>query len=88
MQAAFEGNYGRSEIKAKLDEAMRLYELLPIDENNYQAAGRVLAYLRTKVGVSEMAILDYMIYSHGDAVKLDFAGAATFAAVLAKGEKK
>ena len=81
MEVAFIGNPSRAAIKARMDQAMRLYGL-PITEDNYSRAASVLVVMRKEHGQSEMAILDYMIRSHVPGVSLDFPDAAALSAVF------
>ena len=71
MAIAFEGNYSRSAIKARIDEAMRLYGL-ELTRDNYSRAGSVLVSLRKEFGPDEIDILDHMIRSHVEGVNIDF----------------
>ncbi|HEX2207571.1 MAG TPA: hypothetical protein VHG93_07795 [Longimicrobium sp.] len=83
---AFVGNPARTEIKSRMDVALRLYGLQPTEEN-YSRAGSVLVTLRKQNGTPEMAILDYMIRSHVDGVNLSFPEGAAIASVfLATGD--
>ena len=87
MEVAFIGTPRQSVIKARLDEAMRLYGT-PITEENYSRAGSALVTLRQEFGPSEMDILDYMIRSYVAGVNIDFPGMAGLsAAALAAGDR-
>lgn len=91
MVLAFEGGYSRAQIKASLDEAMKLYELPPTNEN-YSRAGSALVSLRKfaqdrgcMFKCNEMTILDYMIRSHVPGAAMSFpdaAGIATTALIV------
>jgi hypothetical protein len=84
---AFVGHPTRTEIKSRLDVALRLYGLQSIEEN-YSRAGSALVVLRKQNGTPEMAILDYMIRSHVEGVNLSFPDAAAIASVmLATGDR-
>jgi hypothetical protein len=78
---AFVGNHSRAEIKQSMDRAMSLYGL-ELTEDNYSRAGSVLVALQGKNGTAEMAILDYMIRSHVEGVRLSFGEAAALASVF------
>jgi hypothetical protein len=84
---AFVSNPTRTEIKSRLDVALRLYGLQPTEEN-YGRAASALVTLRKQNGTAEMAILDYMIRSHVDRVNLSFPEGAAIASVfLAAGDR-
>jgi hypothetical protein len=84
---AFDGGYSAEEIKARLDEVLRLYNV-PITEENYLRAGSALVTLRKTNGVSEMRILDHMIRSHVAGVTLTFPqGAAISATAILAGDR-
>ena len=80
IEVAFEGGYGRAQIKSKLDAAMALYGL-PINEENYGRAGSVLVTMRKENGIEEMRILDHMIRSHVPGINIDFPSAAAISTV-------
>ncbi|MPZ23304.1 MAG: hypothetical protein GEU28_07125 [Dehalococcoidia bacterium] len=75
MELAFDGGYGRAEIKRVIDEAMLLYGL-PLSEGNYSRAGSVVVALSNEFGFEEMDILRYMIRSYVPGVEVSFADAA------------
>ena len=81
MTVAFEGNYSREQIKARMDQAMTLYGL-PITEENYGRASSVLIDMRQQNGVQEMKILNYMVRSHVPGVNVTFPEGAALAAVF------
>lgn len=81
MELAFEGDFSRSQIKARLDRAMQLYKL-PITSENYSRAGSTLVALRKHIGPREMDILDYMIRSHVAGVNMSFPDAAGLSAAF------
>lgn len=70
MQAVFEGNYSRAEIKNKLDSVMFLYGV-PITETNYKKYGSGLCYASDKSGYREMDILDAMLKVDKTSLALD-----------------
>ncbi len=87
MEIAFEGNYSKDQIKARLDRAMDLYGVAKTAEN-YSRAGSVLVALRKEIGPREMDILDHMIRSYVPGVAIDFPKAAGLsAAFLAVGDR-
>src|SRR5262245_11771184 len=57
-EIAFVGGHTHAEIKARLDETMKLYGL-PTTEDNYSRAGSTLIALRKANGTPEMTILDH-----------------------------
>lgn len=79
MVLAFKGGYTRSQIKARLDQAMQLYGL-PLTSEHYSRAGSSLVVMRKESGFSEMEILDYMIRSHVPGVAIEFPQMAAWAA--------
>lgn len=85
MELVFRGNYTKSQIKKRLDKAMKLYKL-EITKENYSRAGSVLVTLRKETGQKEMDILNYMIKSYVPNVKLDFPDAASLSAIFLKYE--
>lgn len=74
-EIAFVGGHTQAEIKARLDEALKLYGL-PLTDENYSRAGSSLVALRKANGTPEMSILDHMIRSHVPGVNVTFPSAA------------
>ena len=81
IEIAFEGNYARSQIQQRVDEAMKLYNVPKTDEN-YSRVGSVLVALRKETGQHEMDILDYMIKSYVPGVTMSFPDAAAISATF------
>lgn len=81
MEIAFEGNFSQSQIKARLDRAMQLYNF-PITNENYSRAGSSLVALRKQFGPREMDILSHMIRSHVPGANLSFPDAAGVSAAF------
>lgn len=79
----FEGSPSTGDVKAQFDRALTLYGETPSEEM-YNRAASTLVALRQNTGVAEMKILDYMIRSHVEDVKLTFPEAAAFAATFLK----
>lgn len=78
MEVAFEGDYSRAAIEARMREAMDLYDLAWTEDNRSRAASALVA-LRRESGIEEMRILDYMICSHVPEADIRFGEAAAFA---------
>lgn len=81
MVVAFNGNYSRDAIEARLREAMDAYGLAWTEDNRSRAAS-VLVTMRREHGIEEMRILDYMICSHVPGMNMHFSEAAALAAVF------
>lgn len=73
MEIAFIGSPSKEKIKEKLDLALQFYST-DITEENYSRAASSLIALRkeSKVGVTEMEILDYMIGSYVEGTNMSF----------------
>lgn len=85
MEIAFEGDYSRSQIQQRVDEAMTLYKV-PKTDDYYSRVGSVLIVLRKETGQQEMVILDYMISSFTSGVEISFPEAAGLAAAFLQTE--
>ena len=83
MELAFVGNYTQTQIKTRLERAMRLYGV-EVTEENRSRAGSALVTARKDSGYSEMEILNYMICSHVPGVRMQFGGAAGLAGAMLK----
>lgn len=79
MEVAFIGGHSRTEIKARMDKVMPLYNL-PITEENYERAGSSLVALRKETGVAEIAILQCMSEMHVDGLNMQFPSSAALCA--------
>ena len=88
MEVAFDGHPSRARIKTRLDLALT-QSGHPLTEENYSRAGSVLVALRKRnTGLTEMAILDYMIRSHVPGPTMSFAERAGLsAAFMAVGDR-
>jgi hypothetical protein len=86
-ELAFVGGHTRQQIKQGLDRALPLYGLQVTNEN-YSRAASTLVALRKSNGVPEMTILDHMIRSHVEGVKLSFPEAAGLSASFLKAGDK
>ena len=74
-ESVFDGRNTRTEIKARLDEALTLYGL-PTTADNYSRAASTLVVLRKANGTPEMTILARMIRSRVPGMKISFPEAA------------
>jgi hypothetical protein len=86
-ELAFVGGHTRQQIQQGLDRVLPLYGL-PVTEENYSRAASTLVALRKSSGIPEMTILDYMIRSHVEGVKLSFPEAAGLAVGFLKAGDK
>ena len=81
MEVIFEGEFRKAQIKAKLDQAMRLFGVPSTEENYSHIAGSLVA-LRQQNGTREMDLLEYMIRSYRPGMNSGFESAAESASAF------